>query len=74
MSRTYCRFCDMTVQGIYVNCPRCGKWLPPQEFSDPLSMMEKTPPEPFKVVKLGPSWEGFVNATVILGKLSKPHD
>jgi hypothetical protein len=49
MSKTHCRFCDITVQGLYLNCPRCGKWLAPSEGSN-------TAPEPFELVEYGESW------------------
>lgn len=29
MSNTYCRFCEITVKGLYLNCPKCGKYLTP---------------------------------------------
>lgn len=51
MSKTYCRFCDIVVLGLYVNCPRCGEYLPP------VGEGSKTPPEPFQLVKLGDSWK-----------------
>lgn len=50
MSKTHCRFCDITVLGLYINCPRCGNYLPPGEG-------EKIPPEPFQLVELGKSWQ-----------------
>lgn len=34
MSASYCRFCEMSFVGIYLNCPRCGKWLAPGEGKD----------------------------------------
>lgn len=30
MSRTYCRFCEKTYDGLYINCPSCGRYLPPR--------------------------------------------
>lgn len=50
MSKTYCRFCDIHVLGLYLNCPRCGKWLAPTEGKD-------IAPEPFQLVELGASWQ-----------------
>jgi len=34
MSNTHCRFCEITVKGLYLNCPKCGKWLAPVDGSD----------------------------------------
>ncbi len=50
MSNTCCRFCDITIQGIYLNCPRCGKWLPPTKGKSISS-------EPFQIVSYGDSWQ-----------------
>lgn len=33
MSMTHCRFCDLTFRGLYTNCPKCGKWLPPMDIA-----------------------------------------
>lgn len=24
MSNTHCRFCNVTVKGLYIHCPKCG--------------------------------------------------
>jgi len=34
MSKSYCRFCELKFEGIYLNCPKCGKWLPPFKGKD----------------------------------------
>lgn len=34
MSKTRCRFCALTFEGLYLNCPKCGKWLPPLDGED----------------------------------------
>ena len=34
MSNTHCRFCEITVKGLYLNCPKCGKWLAPVPGTD----------------------------------------
>lgn len=34
MSKSYCRFCKLLFKGLYLNCPKCGKWLPPKEFTN----------------------------------------
>lgn len=34
MSKTHCRFCKLNFKGIYVNCPKCGKFLPPFKGED----------------------------------------
>jgi len=34
MSKSRCRFCVLTFDGLYLNCPKCGKWLPPFEGKD----------------------------------------
>ena len=34
MSNTHCRFCKITVKGLYLNCPKCGKWLAPEDGID----------------------------------------
>jgi hypothetical protein len=34
MSKTYCRFCKRSFSGVYLNCPLCGKWLPPTQGED----------------------------------------
>lgn len=34
MSKTYCRFCELAFVGLYLNCPKCGKWLPPFKGKD----------------------------------------
>lgn len=34
MSKSYCRFCELSFIGIYLNCPKCGKWLAPGEGKD----------------------------------------
>lgn len=56
MSKTYCRFCDITVNGLYLHCPRCGGWLPPK---DTLPEGEKgvINSEPFELVEFGKSWD-----------------
>lgn len=59
MSKTYCRFCDITVEGIYLNCPRCGKWLAPDPPKDPNLIQQ--PPKKFKLVQLGKSWNDQFN-------------
>lgn len=33
MSKTRCRFCHLVFQGLYMNCPKCGKWLMPQSVA-----------------------------------------
>lgn len=33
MSKTRCRFCHLTFLGLYMNCPKCGKWLFPQSVA-----------------------------------------
>lgn len=33
MSKTYCRFCEVRFIGIYLNCPKCGKWLAPMDVA-----------------------------------------
>lgn len=58
MSKTYCRFCDITVEGIYLNCPRCGNWLLPHP--DQNGDRPTTPPEEFTLVSIGESWQ-FTN-------------
>ena len=44
MSKTYCRFCEVTVKGLYLNCPKCGKWLMPGAPGDDID------PEPYESV------------------------
>ena len=67
--KTYCRFCDITVLGLYLNCPRCGKYLPPVGEGDDVS------PEPFQLVKLGESWQSTpkehddLSARTLVGRL-----
>jgi hypothetical protein len=34
MSKTYCRFCELRFVGLYLNCPKCGKWLAPRDLTD----------------------------------------
>lgn len=34
MSMTYCRFCELRFIGLYLNCPKCGKWLAPTAGAD----------------------------------------
>lgn len=34
MSRTFCRFCSLHFMGLYLNCPKCGKWLAPTAGHD----------------------------------------
>jgi len=34
MSKTHCRFCTLTFVGLYLNCPKCGKWLAPMKGKD----------------------------------------
>jgi hypothetical protein len=46
MSNTHCRFCRRTVKGIYLNCPACGKWLPPQDVAPGRDIA----PEPYELV------------------------
>lgn len=29
MSKTHCRFCEKTYEGLYLRCPACNKWLAP---------------------------------------------
>lgn len=42
MSSTYCKFCNISVKGIYINCPNCGtNLLHPDE--------PKTPPEKYEL-------------------------
>lgn len=52
MSNTNCRMCDIVVKGLYLNCPRCGKYLMPKEFGEGVDI----PPEPFELVRYGESW------------------
>ena len=33
MSKTHCRFCELSFEGLYLNCPKCGKWLPPKDIA-----------------------------------------
>lgn len=33
MSKTHCRFCSLSFEGIYLNCPKCGKWLAPKDVT-----------------------------------------
>ena len=55
MSKTYCRFCDISTVGLYLHCPRCGAWLPPK---DALPAGEKLVinSEPFEIAEFGKSW------------------
>ena len=34
MSKTFCRFCELHFIGLYLNCPKCGKWLAPTAGHD----------------------------------------
>jgi hypothetical protein len=43
MSNTHCRFCEVTVKGLYLNCPKCGQYLMPYGKGAP------TPPEPYEL-------------------------
>lgn len=56
MSKTYCRFCDITADGLYLHCPRCGGWLPPKE-NLPAGEKGVINPEPFDLVEFGKSWD-----------------
>lgn len=42
MSNTHCRFCEITVKGLYLNCPKCGEWLAPTKG-------ERIAPEPYEL-------------------------
>lgn len=44
MSNTHCRFCELTFNGLYINCPKCGKYLPPGRGP-------KLPPEPYELAE-----------------------
>lgn len=44
MSRTHCRFCDLTFLGLYLNCPKCGTNLMHPE-------KPKTPAEDYEVAE-----------------------
>ena len=46
MSKTYCRFCDITLRGIYLHCPKCGKYLSPYGNEPDIA------PEPYELVIL----------------------
>lgn len=61
MSKTYCRFCDITVDGLYLHCPRCGGWLPPKE-NLPAGEKGVIKPEPFDLVEFGKSWDYKIKA------------
>lgn len=32
MSRTYCRYCKESFEGIYIHCPKCKRNLTPKEY------------------------------------------
>lgn len=61
MSKTYCRFCDITVGGLYLHCPRCGGWLPGKE-NLPAGEKGVINPEPFDLVEFGKSWDYKIKA------------
>lgn len=35
MSKTHCRFCELNFNGLYLHCPKCGKYLVPEIVGDP---------------------------------------
>jgi hypothetical protein len=43
MSNTHCRFCEVTIKGIYLNCPKCGRYLVPN------SRGKRIAPEPYEL-------------------------
>lgn len=59
MSKTYCRFCDITAEGIYLHCPRCGGWLPPKDAL-PAGEPAIINPEPFDLAEFGKSWDSKI--------------
>jgi hypothetical protein len=61
MSKTYCRFCDITADGLYLHCPRCGGWLPGKE-NLPAGEPGVINPEPFDLVEFGKSWDYKIKA------------
>jgi hypothetical protein len=60
MSNTYCRFCDIAVKGLYVNCPKCGNYLPP------FGKGERKQPEPYVLADYGVSLERSKMRTVTI--------
>lgn len=48
--------------GLYLNCPRCGLWLPPTAV--PEGQKLQIPSEPFLLVKFGDSWQYATEKTL----------
>lgn len=47
MSNTHCKYCEITVKGLYINCPKCGRNLMhPYEPNMPPESYELATPTP----------------------------
>lgn len=57
MSNTHCRFCEETFKGLYLNCPKCGKWLAPVPGKD-------IEPEPYQLAESPKPSDNWSNSII----------